>query len=303
MLRILAFKDLLKRYWTVFSASWSMRHTLDKPSRLSHELAFLPASLELTETPVHPAPRWTMRIIIFFTILILAIGLMGRLDIVVSTKGKLVPDARVKVIQAAVTGVVRHILVEDGQRVAAGDLLIELDQTQAQADAVNSREEKISSALAMARSQAVLLSLQKNTEPIVAAVQEAPADKQSEAQHIADGLYREYQDKKAQAEAELLQHKKDLESTYHDIDRLKATAPLARQQAADFKSLVADKYVSQVEYLDKEQSALQQAHTAASRAQCLLLLADCSAAVLRMGMPDCSGRPRGQHAIADQVSH
>ncbi len=250
----------MRRYGAVFAAVWAVRHTLEKPARLSHELVFLPASLELAETPVHPAPQWTMRIIALFAILVLAIALLGRLDIVVSAKGKLVPDARVKVIQPAITGVVRQIHVEDGQRVAAGAILMELDQTQAQADAVNSHEEKIDSALAADRAQAVLNAQQQGTSPVVAPVDGAPSDKQSEAQRLAEGVFREYQDKKSQAEAELLQHQADLESTNQDIARLKETAPMARQQANDYKSLVEEKYVSQVDYLDKEQAALQQEH-------------------------------------------
>ena len=53
--------DLWRRYRDVFRAAWAERDALVSPQRQAHEAAFLPAHLELMETPVHPAPRWTMR--------------------------------------------------------------------------------------------------------------------------------------------------------------------------------------------------------------------------------------------------
>ena len=57
----------------------------------------------------------------------------------------------------------------------------------------------------------------------------------------------------------------ELESTRHDIAGLKATAPLARQQADDYKKLVPEKYVSKQDYLEKEQNALRQEHDLAAK--------------------------------------
>ena len=112
-IRAQALGDLLRRYGAVISTAWSIRHQLDTQPRLSHERAFLPANLELVETPVHPAPRWSMRIIVVLAILIVLIAVFGQLDIVAVAKGKLLPNERVKVIQPAITGVVRRILAID----------------------------------------------------------------------------------------------------------------------------------------------------------------------------------------------
>src|SRR5213078_1907779 len=53
----------------------------------------------------------------------------GTVDIVSSATGKIVPSGSTKVIQPFETGVVHAILVQDGQAVRAGDVLIELDST------------------------------------------------------------------------------------------------------------------------------------------------------------------------------
>jgi hypothetical protein len=97
-LRFQAFTDLMHRYAAVWRAGWSIRDQLDAPEKLSYELAFQPAQLELVETPVHPAPHWAMRILVLLSVLILLIGIIGRLDIVVTAKGKFVPNERVKII-------------------------------------------------------------------------------------------------------------------------------------------------------------------------------------------------------------
>jgi hemolysin D len=264
-LRWKAVNDLLRRYGAVFSAAWTIRDQLDPPRRARHEIDFLPAQLELVEAPVHPAPRWTMRIIVMLAILALLLAVFGKLDIVAVAKGKLIPGARVKIIQPAITGVVRRILVRDGQRVAAGAALLELDTTQAAADAHKARSARIDAALASARARALLTAQQIGSTPRLPLVDGASSDQQADAQRFADGLYREYADKLAGARAELHKREAELTTTLQEAAKLRATAPLARQQADDYKTLAVDRYVAQHDYLGKEQTALEQEHELAAQ--------------------------------------
>jgi len=156
--------------------------------------------------------------------------------------------------------VVRQILVQDGQRVVAGELLMELDLTQAAADADSARSAKINDQLAMARSQALLNAQKTQHAPTVALVAGASVEEQQQAQHFADGQYREYQDKFASAQAELAKREAELDNTNKEIAKLVATAPLAREQANNYQVLLAEKYVAKNDYLDKEQNALGQEH-------------------------------------------
>jgi hemolysin D len=264
-LRMQAAGDILRRYCAVFASAWRVRRNLETPIRLQHELAFLPASLELAETPVHPAPRLTMRIIAVLALLAVIIGIVGRLDIVASARGKLVPNARVKVVQTAVTAVVKRILVQDGQRVAAGELLMELDPAQAAADTGKAHSARIAAALTAARARALLAAQQEGKLPSVPVVEGATIDEHKDSQLFAEGVFRAYQDKQDSSLAELARREAELETTKHDIERLKATSPLARQQADDYKDLVPDKFVSRHDYLEREQSALQQEHELAAK--------------------------------------
>lgn len=264
-LRLQALHDLLRRYASVWQAAWAARRRLDSRPRPGYELAFQPAHLELTETPVHPAPRRAMQVIVALTIMALVVMVAGRLDIVVTAKGKLVPDARVKIVQPAVTGVVREIAVQDGDRVSAGQLLMKLDTTQAAADEEKARSSRFDAALAAARAQALLTAQQENRPPQVAAVEGVPGVRQQEAQRQAEGAYYEFEDKLGSARAELARREAELESTRHEIEKLAATAPLARKQANDYRALAADRDVAQTDYLDKEQGALNQEHELAAQ--------------------------------------
>ncbi|ALK30861.1 HlyD family type I secretion periplasmic adaptor subunit [Burkholderia plantarii] len=264
-LRVRALADLMLRYASVLRAAWAVRRELDIPPRVAHELAFLPSHLELVETPVHPAPHWAMRIIVLIAAVTLAIVLIGQLDIVATAKGKLQPDVRVKIVQPAITGVVRRIAVRDGDAVHAGQLLVELDPSQAAADSDKARSSKVNAALTIARSRALLAAQASGSAPRVAVTDGASADEQRQAQSFADGQFREYEDKVSSARSELAKREAEGETTRQEIEKLKSTAPLARQQADDFGALVKDRYVARQDYLAKEQAAREQEHELAAQ--------------------------------------
>jgi hemolysin D len=256
--RTSAYRDLLNRYVSVFRHSWSLRAELDHKDRLPYEIAFLPAHLEIVETPPNPAPRWTVRVIAIMALAVLALGIFGHLDIVAVAPGKLVPNARVKVIQPAITGVVRSILVRDGMRVEAGQLLMELDPTQAEADTSKATASRLDAELTVARAEALLGAQSGNRAPKVASVVDAPPGRQRQTQDYADGAYNEYRAKIGSLQAELGKRQAELATTNAEIEKLRKTAPLARQEADDYKALSSGNYVARHDYLDKEQSAISQ---------------------------------------------
>lgn len=260
-----ALADLVHRYAAVWRASWSIREQLDAPEKLPYELAFQPAQLELVETPIHPAPRWTMRVLVILSLLILLVCLIGQLDIVVTAKGRLVPNDRVKIIQPAITGVVRQIRVREGQRVKAGQALLVLDATQTAADADKARSSRVDAALASARAAALLEAVRTGHVPMVTPVEGASSEQYAHARHFADGLYREYLDKLNVSRAELLKREAELMTTREVVAKLRATAPLARHAADDYRALAHDRYVAQHDWLGKEQTALEQEHELAAQ--------------------------------------
>ncbi|PAL08119.1 hemolysin secretion protein D, partial [Staphylococcus hominis] len=96
---IAGWKAFAQRYLGVFRAAWESRREMDTPVRHADERAFLPAHLELIETPVSPTARWTMRVIIAFFVVALLWAGIGKLDIVAVAPGRMVVDSRTKIVQ------------------------------------------------------------------------------------------------------------------------------------------------------------------------------------------------------------
>src|SRR5262249_48224901 len=106
----------------------------DLARRTRNELEFLPAAIEIIETPVSPAGRLTIRIIIALVAVALAWACLGKVDIIATAPGPAIPSGKVKTVQPLEIGIVKAIRVADGQQVRAGDILIELDPTNNAAD-------------------------------------------------------------------------------------------------------------------------------------------------------------------------
>ncbi|PST25569.1 HlyD family type I secretion periplasmic adaptor subunit [Mesorhizobium plurifarium] len=105
-----------------------------KQRRQRADAEFLPAALEILETP--PSP---VRASLIWLLCTLATGALlwswiGTFDIVATSQGKIQPLGRVKIVQTLEAGKVRSVPVVNGQEVKAGDLLVDLDDTELRAE-------------------------------------------------------------------------------------------------------------------------------------------------------------------------
>jgi hemolysin D len=124
--------------------------------RREYELAFLPAALEIVETPPSPIGRAIGATIITVFLLALAWACFGTVDIVAAAPGKIIPSGRSKIIQPFEIGVVRAIHVHDGDVVRAGQVLIELDPTINAAERERLQSDLIAAQLDVARLHAAV---------------------------------------------------------------------------------------------------------------------------------------------------
>ena len=152
-------RELLGRYGAVFKSAWQQRHALAGPQRLADEAAFLPAALSLQDTPVHPAPRRLAFALIALFAIALVWSIVGQVDIVAVAPGRIVVSARTKVIQPLEASVVQRVLVKDGDLVEAGQALIELDPTRANADKINVDDQLKSAQSEVLRTRALMRAL------------------------------------------------------------------------------------------------------------------------------------------------
>lgn len=254
-----AHRELLQRYAAHFQFAWVRRAEMEAPHRLPHEVQFLPAALSLQEAPVHPAPRIAMQLIIGFAVLALIWSILGKVDIVATASGKIIPNDRTKVIQPLDTAQVKTIHVRDGQVVKTGDVLIELDPTSAQADSDRTRMDWQQEQLNSARARALLEALQQNgVQPhLIDPLQGSEPAKFAAAQQQLAGQYAEYHSKLEQLSAELAQHDAERRSMLETLHKLEQTLPIATQRANDLKDLLDKNYVARHDYLEKEQARIE----------------------------------------------
>jgi len=253
-----ALSELLQRYAQIWREAWKVRHEMEPPKRLPHELAFLPAHLELQDTPVSAAPRWTLRMLMLLAASALLWALIGQLDIVAVASGKVVPNGRVKIVQPLEPGIIRSIQVSDGQSVAAGDVLIELDATVSAADLVKSEDANLSARLAMARGQAMLSAFETGITPRLGGLEGVLPERLAIEQQLMTTQLAEYRGKRAAQQAELEKRKAELATTRQLIAKLEKTLPYVRERAADYQRLLDQNFVSRHGYLDLEKERIAQ---------------------------------------------
>ena len=263
-----ALADLYARYARIFRRAWSHRRETDAPDLHPHEAQFLPAALALRDTPLHPAPRIALWLIMVFALIALVWAIFGRIDVVATATGKIIPNDRTKVIQPMETAVVKAIHVRDGQAVKAGQLLIELDATSAAADSERLRSEAQTAHLEALRAQALLAALALGAPPKLHPVAGVDPARLLAEQNQATGQYQVYQARRLQLQAEISRRRAELQATQDQVVKLEQTAPIARQRAQDFQKLVQENFISRHGYLEREQVRIElEQDLAASRSK------------------------------------
>ena len=278
-LTLQAVRDLLHRYGAVLRLAWQHRKELESPQRLSHEAQFLPAALSLQETPVSPAPRVAMWLLILFALLAVLWAIFGRLDVVVTAQGKIVPNERVKIIQPIETATVTAIYVTDGQAVKAGDVLIELDATAASADATRLESDLITARLQAARAEGFLQGLDRG-EPMLKDMSDIDPERLREERRLLDSQWLEHRAKLERIEADIARWEAELRSTREVVRRFERTVPIARERAEMFKNLFEQDVCSKQDYLERERIMIEQEGELAAQSEKLQAI---QAALLEAG--------------------
>jgi HlyD family secretion protein len=233
--------------------------------RDAESLDFAPAILRARERPPSPLPRAMLYLILFLLAAVLAWVNFGRLDIVAVAQGKLVPQSFIKVVQPADSGIVREILVHEGDQVKAGQVLMRMDTRLAEADGRTLRNEIVLKQLQLRRIDAELKNTPMQTRPEDPPLLYAQIAAQYQARHQA------YQDALGGERAQLAKAQQDLRGAQEVEDKLRKTEPIYRAQAQAWEQLAREGFAGKLLALDRqrvhvesEQDLRAQAHTVAS---------------------------------------
>ncbi len=252
------------------SASTRPRKTLPWKKQLAgvDPLDFSPGLLRIQAQPPTPFARTVLYSLLILFGLLLIWAVFGKLDIVASAEGKLLPQSYLKIVQPSEQGVIREILINEGQRVKAGETLMRMDTTLTDADGKEIQTDYLSKQITLRRIDA---ELSDDTFELEAGEDETLFN-QALDQYIANREALE----SALAEERALNDKAQKELAAAQATRSKLTQILPHYRAQDdaYRDLAKDGYISELsatdkarERIEKEQDLKSQEHLiAAARA-------------------------------------
>lgn len=228
-------------------------------------LEFMPTLLAIQESP---PPRWPYVMLVVVAILFLLFLLwacFGKLDVVATAEGRLVPETWVKIVQPAEAGIVKEILVGEGQAVEAGQILMQMDTQLTDADARMIFSELAAKSLQLRRIDAEL------TGKPMQRVAEDPLDAFMLVSQQYAANRQTYLDTQSQELALLNKIKFDLKAAQQIQNKFETTLPNYVHTADVYEKLGKSGFVNNLvvaekkrEQLEKEQDLLTQHATVQS---------------------------------------
>ncbi|MEW6643607.1 MAG: HlyD family type I secretion periplasmic adaptor subunit [Pseudomonadota bacterium] len=214
---------------------------------------FLPAALEVLETPASPVGRGVAAVIILFFVIAIAWATFGHVDIIATAQGKIVPTGRTKTVQPLETGIISAIRVRDGDRVAVGQVLIELDQTVTRAERRRVEQDLILSRLDVARLNALrshfgaLSSLDDLVPPTGASAADIARTRSGLLAQASEQI-----NKLASLQQQINQKQAEAQSVQAAIAKIDASLPLLEETADVRRKAMEIQYGNRIAYLEAQ---------------------------------------------------
>ncbi len=233
-----------------------MRNAHSMPPRKAEstpaeERDFLPTLLAMTDSPPPKMPRMILVSVLVLVAVLLLWSVLGRLDVVASAEGRLVPQSKLKIVQPADAGIVVDILVREGQKVAAGQVLMQLDPRLIDADRETTSGEYAQLGLQLRRIDAELagVTMPRQAGDPVALFERISQQGIAHRQAYLDAIAGE------RALAEKL--RSDLQAALALQAKLEKTLPIIQRSAEAYEHLLGDGFISRIAADDKQRQLLE----------------------------------------------
>lgn len=214
-------------------------------------LDFAPALLRTQQQPPAPLPRALLYLLLVLFAIAMIWAVFGKLDIVAVAPGKLVPQTFLKIVQPAESGIVRDILVREGETVNEGQVLMRMDRSLAEADMRTVDRDLKVKALQLQRIDAELrgqpMKRLPDTDPVLF--------EEVEAQFRA--RRRAHFDTLATEQAQLSKARHDLRVAVEVEGKLRQTVPIYREQAEGWEKLARDGFAGKLLAMDRQRQYLE----------------------------------------------
>jgi hemolysin D len=217
------------------------------------ELAFLPAALEVIDTPASPTARYTAAAIAAFFTAAVTWSILGHVDIIATAPGTVIPAGKTKTVQPLEAGVVKSILVQDGDHVRAGQTLVELDVVAAAAERDRYARDLRRARLDVAGLQALREAF-AGGEPLdrFAPPTGLPAAEIEIERAAIVARHAGQREKLADLAQQVLEKEAEAGENAASISRLQALLPIAQQKRDLYRSLLNVQFTNKTAWLDAE---------------------------------------------------
>jgi hemolysin D len=209
-----------------------------------------PLRLIQNDAPAHIG-RLVLWIVCALTLILFVWAAFGKLDIVATTEGKLVPQTLLKIVQPAEQGVVKQILVQEGDAVQAGQVLVRLDTTLAKADKTG-----IASDLAAQRMQERRILSELSGTPFTTKAGDEPV-LFAQVQGQLTARRRAQQDALDQEKSMLAKAHGEHSSGKEILAKLQQSLPSYQKTAQAYQQLEKEGFVGNILATEKQRDALE----------------------------------------------
>ncbi len=222
------------------------------------ETEFLPAILEVTETPPSPTGRFIMWTILVLLVVGIAWAFLGKINEVAVAPGKVIPSGQAKTVQVKNKGIIKEILVEEGQKVEEGDILVLLDPTTTAADYDSLKK----------RAAYYNLDIQRLTAELTGAPFIPEEDPDLEPHDLAAemALYqsrtRDYQTQMQSRQDVIAQKQARLQATMATFEKYNEGLKIAQEKEARLKALIEESAISEFQLLEQQNQTIEYAQNA-----------------------------------------
>ena len=207
---------------------------------------FTPDIIRVQHRPPSPLPRTALYGVLaqFGVLLIWAIA--GRLDVVAVAQGKLVPQSFLKIVQPVESGIVREILVREGEEVRKDQVLVRMDARLSEADSRTLQAE-----LSRKRLQVRRIDAELTGKPLKLEAEDPPdMYAQTEAQLLA--RRQAYVDALGAEQATLAKAQHDLNGAMEIEGKLRKTVPIYKDQAESWDKLAKEGFAGRLMALARQ---------------------------------------------------
>lgn len=215
------------------------------------EQDFSPRLLAIQAEPPSPLPRVVLLTLVALVLGVIVWATVGRLDIVARANGKLISTSRLQVVQPLEGGRVEEILVNEGERVEAGQTLLVMDRQFTEADTAKLRAERDTTRAELLRVEAELaereLIAPDDSDPAVFARTLAAYRANREALQTALDEQR----------AVIERARQDVAAAEAVKEKLTATLPFYRENEVALETLAKSGNVNKLALLEKQKERIE----------------------------------------------